>query len=144
MKFLNYKKYDNFIEDLQNNRVDKEAIVFIQDKRCIWARGVEYNRGEYVDLARVATTGSYNDLIDKPVINDIPDLHEYAKINSVPKLITLTTAQYQALVQQGAIENGVYYFTYEGEEETTSWTFGGTFPVTFSGENIGTFPITLQ
>jgi hypothetical protein len=59
-------------------------------------------------------------------------------------MVTLTTTQYQALIDNGAVENDVYYFTYEGEEETTNWTFGGTFPVTLGGRGIGEFPITLQ
>lgn len=60
------------------------------------------------------------------------------------RMVTLTTTQYQALIDNGAVENDVYYFTYEGEEETTNWTFGGTFPVTLGGRGIGEFPITLQ
>ena len=59
-------------------------------------------------------------------------------------LITLTETAYQALVELGAVQNNVYYFTYEGEEETTNWTFGGTFPVILAGEGLGTFPITLN
>jgi hypothetical protein len=58
-------------------------------------------------------------------------------------MVTLTVQQYQELVDNGTVEYNTYYFTYEGE--STTWTFGGTFPITFS-ENWafgGTFPITL-
>ena len=59
-------------------------------------------------------------------------------------MVTLTTQQYQSLVDNNLIDEATYYFTYEGEEETTNnWTFGGTFPITFHDGGIGTFPITL-
>lgn len=41
-RFLNYKKYDTFTHDLSQEKVREDAIVFIQDKPCIWARGKEY------------------------------------------------------------------------------------------------------
>lgn len=41
-KFLNYRKYDNFVRDLRDGKVSNDNIAFIQDKRCIWARGNEY------------------------------------------------------------------------------------------------------
>lgn len=41
-RFLNYKEYDNFQRDLNDGKISEDSIVFIQDKRCIWARGVEY------------------------------------------------------------------------------------------------------
>lgn len=58
-------------------------------------------------------------------------------------MVTLTTQQYQLLVDNNLVDESTYYFTYEGEE-TTNWTFGGTFPITFNEDNgVGTFPITL-
>jgi hypothetical protein len=57
-------------------------------------------------------------------------------------MVTLTTEQYQSLVNRGLINEDTYYFTYEGEVET-NWTFGGTFPVILGGSGIGEFPITL-
>ena len=39
-RFLNYKHYDNFLRD--KNNIHGDAIVFIQDKLRIWARGKEY------------------------------------------------------------------------------------------------------
>ena len=41
-RFLNYKHYSKFLEDLNNNKVREDAIVFIQDNLRIWARGKEY------------------------------------------------------------------------------------------------------
>lgn len=41
-RFLNYLYYDSFKDDLENDRILPDTIVFIQDKRCIWARGKEY------------------------------------------------------------------------------------------------------
>lgn len=58
-------------------------------------------------------------------------------------MVTLTEARYQWLVGVGAIDPSTYYFTYEGEEETNNWTFGGTFPIIFGESGVGTFPITL-
>lgn len=63
---------------------------------------------------------------------------------AVNKMVTLTTQAYQRLVDRGLVDESTYYFTYEGEEETTNWTFGGTFPVILGGgSGIGEFPITL-
>ena len=58
-------------------------------------------------------------------------------------MVTLTTQQYQNLVDRGLVNEATYYFTYEGEVET-DWTFGGTFPVILAGQGLGTLPITLK
>lgn len=58
-------------------------------------------------------------------------------------MITLTTAQYEALVRTNMVDKNTYYFTYE----ETTWGFGDKFPVTLTGgdtsDSIGTFPINL-
>ena len=60
-------------------------------------------------------------------------------------MVTLTEQEYQSLVNKGLVDESTYYFTYEGKEETTNWTFGGTFPVILGGDSaIGEFPITLS
>lgn len=43
-RFLNYKYYNSFIRDLNDNQIPKDAIVFIQDEShtCIWTHGKEY------------------------------------------------------------------------------------------------------
>ena len=45
------------------------------------------------------------------------------------KLITLTTSEYEALVNVNQVEDDTYYFTYEADG---GWTFGGRFPITLS------------
>lgn len=122
------------------------------------------------NLATVAKTGLYSDLINKPeplvvdsalnnsstnpvqnkiiyralsskVDNDVLDL--YVQKTSYNQMVTLTTQQYQLLVDNNLVDESTYYFTYEGEE-TTDWTFGNTFPVILTEDDcIGTFPITL-
>lgn len=58
-----------------------------------------------------------------------------------PNHIILEQTEYEALTQY---EDDTLYFVLEPREEI-NWTFGGTFPITFTGgEGIGTFPITLQ
>lgn len=60
-------------------------------------------------------------------------------------MVTLTTQQYQNLVEIGAVDKDIYYFTYEGEENT--WGFGDRFPVILTdgatSNVIGQFPINL-
>jgi len=62
------------------------------------------------------------------------------------KMVTLTQAQYQELVDNNQVEHNTYYFTYEGEPETEGWHFGDPFPIilTDTWEFGGTFPITLS
>lgn len=58
-------------------------------------------------------------------------------------MVTLTTQQYQLLVDNNLVDENTYYFTYEADE-TNNWTFGDTFPIIFHEESgIGTFPIVL-
>lgn len=63
------------------------------------------------------------------------------------RMITLTTARYNALVEQELIDPNTYYFTYDGEEESDTWHFGESFPIILTEGNNwafgGTFPITL-
>lgn len=64
------------------------------------------------------------------------------------RMVTLSESEYQDMVQNNTVDPTVYYFTYEsGATNTTTWVFGGTFPVTFTDGNssngIGTFPINL-
>lgn len=43
-RFLNYKHYQSFLDDLNNGQILRDAIVFIQDEShpCIWTHGKEY------------------------------------------------------------------------------------------------------
>lgn len=60
------------------------------------------------------------------------------------RLVTLTTQEYQLLMQQGLVQSNTYYFTYDGDVEPYAWHFGDHFPVIFKDNSgLGTFPITL-
>lgn len=62
--------------------------------------------------------------------------------SNVPKHIILEQEEYDAL---SVYEHGALYFVLEpGENIDTNWTFGGTFPVIFAAEGLGTFPINLK
>ena len=61
------------------------------------------------NFATVAESGSYNDLTDKPVIPEAPDLTEYAKKTEIPSLTDYsTTAQVQEMISSaiGQIVDG--------------------------------------
>lgn len=61
---------------------------------------------------------------------------------NVPKHVILEETEYSELTEYAA---NTLYFVLEPQEEQeeTNWTFGGTFPITFAAEGIGTFPINL-
>lgn len=61
---------------------------------------------------------------------------------NVPKHVILEEAAYNELTTYAP---NTLYFVLEPQEEQeeTNWTFGGTFPITFGVNGIGTFPITL-
>ena len=64
-----------------------------------------------------------------------------ATTNNIPNHIILEQSTYEALT---SYEDNTLYFVLE-PRENINWTFGGTFPITFTdGEIIGTFPITLE
>ena len=46
-------------------------------------------------LKTVATTGSYNDLTDRPAIPTAPDLSNYAQTSNMPKTINVTVKMYE-------------------------------------------------
>lgn len=65
--------------------------------------------GNKPNFATVAESGSYNDLTDKPVIPEAPDLTEYAKKTEIPSLTDYsTTAQVQEMISSaiGQIVDG--------------------------------------
>lgn len=53
--------------------------------------------------------------------------------------VVLEESEYNALSRY---EDNVIYFVLEPQEQT-NWTFGGTFPITFTEGGLGAFPITL-
>lgn len=76
--FIYAKLKSLFEEKLAANEVPQEAIVFIEDTKEIWNHGTYFDGSTFdssnieasikKDLATVATSGSYNDLIDRPEI----------------------------------------------------------------------------
>lgn len=65
-RFLNYKEYENFKQDLANGKISEDSIVFIQDKHCIWARGEEYGG----DTAKVCSEAEYIELQNNNAIRN--------------------------------------------------------------------------
>lgn len=196
-RFLNYKKYTYFEQDLNDNKIPLDAIVFVQDRHIIWAHGTEYICNVYMrddtqvdlheyltiedaartyqtkavtesainsilgrlgiaenDIANItssvgqistAITNIQNILNNLPSAGDIDTTELEASIRrDIPKLVTLTIQQYQALGDN--VDPNTYYFTYDGEEEPSNWVFGDRFPVIFTNTWTfgGTFPIKLN
>lgn len=71
---------------------------------------------------------------------------ESGSSNGSPKFVTLTESEYAQLVENNLVQQGVYYFTYEGEAPSTDWHFGDKFPITLTDNWAfgGTFPIRLK
>ena len=66
-------------------------------------------------------------------------------VNPIPyvkqKYSVLEQEEYEALTEY---DDDTIYFVLEPRKEI-NWTFGGTFPITFTGsDGIGTFPIILK
>ncbi len=49
-KFLNYKTHRAYAQDLADGKISDESLVFVQDARCIWARGVKYDCNTRVQI----------------------------------------------------------------------------------------------
>jgi hypothetical protein len=67
-----------FLQELKSGNISEDAIVFIKDTKEIYTHGTYYaagGGGEMPNLAKVATSGDYNDLENKP---NIPSLDDYA------------------------------------------------------------------
>ena len=110
-------------------------------------------------LEYVATESTISDILSRlglaegsiesitSIVEEINNAIQNLNITTnVPKLVTLTTSQYQALVDADEVDADTYYFTYDGEEEPNDWVFGDKFPVTFANTWTfgGTFPIKLN
>lgn len=77
---VHFKTKDTYDQTVVSNPLRNDAVAFIQDATIIRTHGTDYHCGSgpvalKSELATVATTGSYNDLIDKP---SIPSLSGYA------------------------------------------------------------------
>ena len=66
-RFLNYKHYNKFLQDLAQDKVREDAIVFIQDKLRIWARGKEYVCNGVGDASLENGVLSFRDSLNNPV-----------------------------------------------------------------------------
>lgn len=99
---------------------------------------------DYVKWLQVYNDGAQSgDSTDEPGSQDEPTEPEQPSGHyKATNLVTLTTTQYQQLVDAGEVEEDVYYFTYE--EET--WGFGDKFPITLTDNWAfgGTFPVKLR
>lgn len=113
------------------------------------------NKAVYDALSQKADKDALSQKVDKEEVytkSEIDDKLDNLDLPSgeikVTNLITLTAAEYQALVDAGEVKEDTYYFTYE--TEPTTWVFGGTFPITFGDLQSskftfgGKFPITLS
>lgn len=129
-------KYNESLnEDILTNYVTKEALIdcikngfdntYVRRDEVytpdMWQDG-EYTPGEGGEYNPGNGGGSSNSSCD---------------CSSQIKNVILNQDQYDALT---TYEPNTIYFILK---PTQQWTFGGTFPVTFSAEGIGTFPITL-
>ena len=117
--FENETLHRGYINFTDNTLSQVEAVNQWPDAGTVWL--TEENRWAYIpepdltpyaktaDLSTVATSGSYNDLTDKPVIPEAPDLTEYAKKTDIPSLTDYsTTAQVQEMISSaiGQIVDG--------------------------------------
>lgn len=89
--FIHAKKKKDFLNELNAGNILEEAVVFIENTKEIYHKGVYYNCKSvdisgcvtesqvqnivlqaFDELSTVAFSGSYNDLINKPTIPTIP------------------------------------------------------------------------
>ena len=76
--------------------------------------------------------------VDSPGYN--PQVGQNYESTTGLKIVTIEQSSYEELQ---TYEPNTIYFVLEPQTQT-NWTFGGTFPITFASDGIGTFPITLQ
>lgn len=128
--FIYSQTKDLFLEKLDSGQILNEAIVFIEETGEIWNRGNYFGSkvdisgcatqeevqnivlGEFAKLSKVATTGLYSDLIDKP---------------TVPQhIIYETEALYQEAVDAGEVdENDISFVKETGKIHTQGGVYGG-------------------
>lgn len=128
----------NTIADEYQKKGDYAQVGYVNQK-LEWLQGIIAQKYVLKKDVYALTEGNWSEDEIVPVGDTTED---NPSTNS--RLVTLTTQAYDALVQMDAVDPNTYYFTYEGEETTSNWTFGDTFPVIFHEETgIGTFPIVL-
>lgn len=131
------REHDYRLDRIEADKVDAG---YVYNKTQELATAVDK---KYVRKSDVYTPGYFEDGEEWGTDEPINGGDETTPTTQYPRMVTLTTAAYQALVEYGQVQPDVYYFTYEAEE-TDNWTFGGTFPITLSeSDSLGAFPINL-
>lgn len=127
-RFLYFKTLTDFQSKL--SEIDRQSIVFIQDKHLIWTHGQYYGAVS----GDITIDGNILNLIEQLTerITDLENNHSGSTIISEDgtKHIFTTLEEYQAL--QNYQDNAIYFIL--EPEAKTNWTFGGTFPVVLAGE----------
>ena len=174
-RFFNFKKYDTFLQ--HKDEIPEDAIVFIQDRTCIWAHGKEYACGaKDIDVDEELDLTSTNPVQNKAIATALRQVNSSlgtavrqfnngirtkqdvltagegitiednvisSNASTTNNMVTLSTSQYEDLVNNNLIQEDMYYFTYE----TVIWRFGDKFPIILTDgstpDSIGTFPINL-
>lgn len=78
-RFLSYNKYENFLQDKED--ILPDTIVFIKDKRCIWARGNEYAGNLTLDYDEETHTATLKTADGEPIV-EFTDKQDYAEFKS--------------------------------------------------------------
>lgn len=114
-------------------REEEKLIIYVCNVAGQWQRTEQEYQQESTDLS---------DIEDR--ISDLEDRVSDLETNGPTqggdgiKHVILTQVEYDALE---TYPNDTIYFIVEPISNT--WTFGGTFPIIFAPEGVGTFPITL-
>lgn len=98
------------------------------ENRLIWDDVYSGNPMENPDILQVDSPG-YNPQVGQ----------NYVSTTGL-KIVTIEQSSYEELQ---TYEPNTIYFVLEPQTQT-NWTFGGTFPITFASDGIGTFPINLS
>lgn len=87
---------------------------------------------------------TYSSPVNISVGNALPGGSVPGSSSGISNMVTLTTEEYDLLVQNGLVSENTYYFTYEAEPPT-SWGFGDNFPILLTDQWTfgGAFPINL-
>lgn len=106
--FLNYKTYSAFLRDLNADKISPNSIAFIQDKKYIWAHGVEYSCN-----ALTLTKSRYDRMVENGEID--PHTYYFTYEGEEPTPINEETWHFGDSFPIILTDN---------------WAFGGTFPIT--------------
>ena len=116
------------INNITNTHYNKDQIDDMMENRLIWDDVYSGNSMENPTIVQVDSPG-YNPQVGQ----------NYASTTGL-KIVTIEQSSYEELQ---TYEPNTIYFVLEPQTQT-NWTFGGTFPITFASDGIGTFPIILQ